>query len=255
MRRVLVLFFAMAAFMAVGATGALAAGGGGDKKPGCDNSGPGNNNDKPGCRRDDKRCDNSGPGNSHDKPGCRKPRDCKYGVGKDKKCKPKPCPGGEKRDAHGKCPPPKPEPCPGGGMRDAHGNCPPPNPCTGAHPPPSCKPPVNNCARADVVLLKDLLGPSGPAPRLVCLYFGENAANATKDKDCPDADLAVPLAPLVGACVFLRDPNGATPPGHGGSPLLPPLEVPELPKLPAPGGGAGAYDVTSVVSTVTGMLG
>ena len=67
--------------------------------------------------------------------------------------------------------------------------------------------PAGNCSLADLVLLEDA--------KIVCLYLGENAENATTEADCPDALIALPVSPVVGACVFLP------PEGSGGLPELP----------------------------------
>jgi hypothetical protein len=233
MRRILLMVLAAAMFMGLSATSAMATG----------NSGGSNT----------KRCQNPGGGNS--KHGC---KPCPGGtyLAKNHKCKPNPTPCKPwETGKPGHC---KPKPCPGGGQRNANGECPPPpppNPCDGNNPPPSCQPPAGNCAMADVILLKDLLGPDGPLPRLVCLYFGENAPNADKMKDCPDADLALPIDNLVGACVFLRDPGGTGAPSLPNLPNLPP--PPSLPNLPSlPGGSSGLPDLTVILALAAkGMLG
>ena len=56
------------------------------------------------------------------------------------------------------------------------------------------------CARADLVLLEDLLRNTGG---LVCLYLGDNSPNASGDRDCRRALLALPIDNLLGACVYL----------------------------------------------------
>jgi hypothetical protein len=151
MRKVsLLMVLAVAAFMSLGATGAMAAGKAGAKPAGC----------------------KYGKGNGKCKP---KPKDCKYG-----------------KDISGKCNP-KPPDCEYG--TDKAGNC---NP----------KPPIivvpspkeGPCSLADLVLLEDLLKGTGA---LACVYLGDNAPNASGDKDCPDALLALPLDNLIGACVYL----------------------------------------------------
>lgn len=265
MRRVFMMAFAIAVLGSVGVTtGAMAS----SKSPGCDNKYQGSSKD---CRND-KRCDNKGKGNSkHD---CKKPEKCDDDSYKDDHgdCKPKPkmCPQGqekvngkcvpkcksdEMRDRYGKCVKKQPPACPPGQMRDSYGKCVPKQP---PNCPPGTKPdnygncvpvPANNCAQADVVLLKDILGPTGPLPRLVCLYFGDNAPNADKMKDCPDADIALPIDSLIGACVFLSDPNGtATMPAAAAAA---PTALPDL-----GAGSAGLGDVTSTVtSTLTSVLG
>jgi hypothetical protein len=68
--------------------------------------------------------------------------------------------------------------------------------------------PEGNCAVADLVLLTE-------DAKIVCLYFAENAPNASTEEDCPDALIALPVDNLVGACVFLP------PEGSGGLPELP----------------------------------
>jgi hypothetical protein len=55
-------------------------------------------------------------------------------------------------------------------------------------------PPAGNCTVADVVLLT-------PDAKIVCLYLGANAPNATSD--CPDGLVRAAVDSLAGACVFL----------------------------------------------------
>jgi hypothetical protein len=212
MRRILLMVFAVAMFGLLGSTAAQA------------NSSSGGSNAK--------RCSNPGGGNS--KHGC---KPCPAGQERHgSKCRPKPCPAGQER--HGStC---KPKPCPNGQVRNGSGTCqPPPVHCdddeinVGGH----CVPrPVSGpCSKADLVLLEDLLKGTGG---LVCVYLGENAPNASKDIDCPDAALALPIDNLLGACLYLppaevdRGDGGGTPeiPGLPGLP-----EFPELPGLPMPG--------------------
>lgn len=113
--------------------------------------------------------------------------------------------GGGNGGGH-KCPPNSPNPggtppnCGNGGGGGGGGNPPP-------------EPPADNCSLADLVLLTE-------DAKIVCLYLGENAENASTSKDCPDALIALPVSPVVGACVFL-------PPDGEGVP-----EVPGLPGLP-----------------------
>jgi hypothetical protein len=168
MRRVsLLMVLAVAAFMSLGTTGAMAGGKSGDKPAGC----------KYGSSKDGK-C----------KP---KPKGCKYGKDNSGKCKPKPrdCQYGSDKD--GTCNPKPPE-CRYGSDKD--GNCKP-------KPPVVVEPPKEGpCSQADLVLLEDLLKGTGA---LACVYLGDNAPNATADGDCPDALLALPIDNLIGACVYL----------------------------------------------------
>lgn len=217
MRKVLLMVLALAMFMALGSTTALA--GSGSKSS-----------------ANEKRCNNPGGGNS--KHGCKpcpkgqerhgskcRPKPCRAGYERHgSKCKPKPCRAGYER--HGKhC---KPKPCPEGQVRDRDGKCKPK--------PVECKddeinvdgkcvprPKDGPCSKADLVLLEDLIAGTGG---LLCLYLGENAPNADKAKDCPDATLALPIDSLLGACLYL--PPAQVDRGGGGSSPLP-----ELPGLPA----------------------
>ncbi len=110
----------------------------------------------------------------------------------------------------GKCKP-KPVECPYG--KDDYGNC---------KPPPVVVPPPEKgpCTKADLVLLEDLLKGTGA---LLCLYVGDNAPNATDEKDCGGALLALPVDSLIGACLFLppADVGGEAPhdDAAGGTPL------------------------------------
>jgi hypothetical protein len=171
MRRVsLLMVLAVAAFMSLGTTGAMAAGKAGGKPAGC-KQGKG---DK--CKPKPK------PKPKH--------KDCGYGKDISGKCKPKPpeCQYGTDKD--GKCNPKPPE-CQYG--KDDDGNC--------KQPPIVLPPPKEGpCSQADLVLLEDLLKGTGA---LACVYLGDNAPNASGDKDCPDALLALPLDNLIGACVYL----------------------------------------------------
>ena len=78
--------------------------------------------------------------------------------------------------------------------------------------------PAKNCLEADAVLFEQA--------KLVCLYFGENAENASREGDCPDLAARVRIEDGLAACVFL-------PPADSPSTGLPSL--PSLP--PLPGGG------------------
>ena len=207
MRKVsLLMVLAVAAFMSLGATGAMAAGKAGGK-----------------------------------------PAGCKYGKGKDAKCKAKPKDCKYGKDISGKCNP-KPPDCEYG--TDKAGNC---NP----------KPPIivvpspkeGPCSLADLVLLEDLLKGTGA---LACVYLGDNAPNASADLGCPDALLALPLDNLVGACVYL--PPADVDRHHGSdassvaAPQLPAVgSVPAAPQLPAVDGLTGG-ELQSIVSMVTGLL-
>jgi hypothetical protein len=167
MRRILLMVFALAMFMGLATTGAMAA----------DKSGHG------------KECKYGKLSLGTCKP--KPPKDCKYGTYGSGKCKPKPpeeCKYGVTVDHQ--CMP-KPDECPPFGMDD-HGECKPPV----VVPPPEHGP----CAKADLVLLEDLIKGSGA---LVCLYLGDNSPNASNDKDCAGALIALPVDNLVGACVFL----------------------------------------------------
>ncbi len=216
MRRVLLMVFALAMFMGVGTAGATAADKGDDgkgkkeckygawpsgmckAKPKCDKSGHGNT-----CKPKED-CDKSGPGGN-----C-KPEECRYGTKADGTCKPKPQECKYGMNADGTCKP-KPPDCPYG--KDDDGKCKPPPVVV---PPPAAGP----CAKADLVLLEDLLKGTGA---LLCLYVGENAQNATDAKDCGGALLALPVDSLIGACLFLPPADvGGTPSNSaaaGGTPL------------------------------------
>ncbi len=141
-----------------------------------------------------------------------KPEDCKYGM-MDGKCKPKPveCPYG----------------------KDDYGNCKPPPVVV---PPPAAGP----CAQSDLVLLEALLKGTGA---LLCLYLGDNAANASDTVDCQGALLALPIDPLIGVCLY-----------------LPPAKVGGSSPTPAVGGLSSGTPLTSggplggLLSTLTGLL-
>ena len=227
MRKVVLMVGAIAMFMCFGSATAMAGSSSGSSK--------------------DKRCGNPGGGNS--KHGCKpcpagyerhgskcRPKPCPAGYErKGSKCKPKPCPAGYER--HGsKC---KPKPCPAGYERDGKDCEPKPCPAGQINVDGHCvpRPETGPCSKADLVLLEDLLKGTGG---LVCLYLGENAPNADKMKDCPEAALALPIDNLLGACLYLppaevqRDGGGT--PGVPGAPGIP--ELPMLPGLPGgePGG-------------------
>lgn len=209
MRKVsLLMVLAVAAFMSLGATGAMAAG----------------------------------------KSGAGKSAGCKYGKGKDGKCKPKPRDCKYGKDISGKCKPKPPE-CPYGTDKDGNCNPPPivvPGPTTGP------------CSVADLVLLEDLLKGTGA---LVCLYLGDNSPNAAADLDCPDALLALPVDNLIGACVYLppadvdrssSDASGVSAPQI---PAIDTVSAPALPALPAlPDTAGGTSTIQEVVATVMNLL-
>lgn len=212
MRRVLLMAMAVAAFTCVGTASAVAG------------STPG----KPGSCKG-KKCP---PPKPRPKPAC------KYGQSKkDGKCLPKPCPSGTTRGTDGKCAPPPPE-CPW--SKDDKGHC---------KPPVVIHPPENGpCSKADLVLLEDLLKGTGG---LLCLYLGDKADQADKAKDCPDALLALPIDPLLGACLFLPPAEVDRGDSHGGVPGLP-----SLPGVPGDAGGAaGSNALQDLVDTLAGLLG
>lgn len=218
MRKVLLMVFAIGMFMALGSAGATASSSSGSSSKGSD-----------------KRCNNPGGGNS--KHGC-KPCPKGHERGKNGKCvkpAPKPCPKGQERGKDGKCANPAPKPCKAGEERGKDGNCKPkpPVPCKdneiktdkGCVPRPKDGP----CSLADLVLLEDLLKGTGG---LLCVYLGDNAPNADKDKNCPEATLALPIDNLVGACLYLPpveiEDDGGSP---GTTPTTP--TVPSLTDLPS----------------------
>jgi hypothetical protein len=172
---------------------------------------------------------------------CPPPKPCKYGKSKkDGKCLPKPCPSGTSRGDDGKCTPPPPE-CPW--TKDDKGHCKPP---VVVHPPQS-----GPCSQADLVLLEDLLKGTGG---LLCLYLGDNADQADKAKDCPDALLALPIDPLIGACLFL--PPAEVDRGSSSSSESSLPAVPGLPTLPGLGGDKTDSNVLQdLVDTIAGLLG
>jgi hypothetical protein len=203
MRRILLMVFALAMFMGLSTTGAMAAG----KKSDDDDKG---------------KCTYGTTKSGKCKP---KPKECTYGTTKSGKCKPKPdddadaCKYGVKADhtcmpkpedckygmSKGECNPKPPE-CPYG--KDDDGNCKPPPVVV---PPPATGP----CAQSDLVLLEALLKGTGG---LLCLYLGDNAVNASDQTDCAGALLALPIDPLIGVCLFLppADVGGSPSPAVGG---------------------------------------
>jgi hypothetical protein len=211
MRRILLMVFALAMFMGLATTGAMADSKGSDKGKKCSYG-----KHKSGkCKSKPKDCTYGKTESGKCKP---KPEECKYGV-KDGKCMPKPddCKYGMK---NGECNP-KPNECPYG--KDDDDNCKPP---PIVYPPPA----EGVCAKSDLVLLEDLLKGTGA---LLCLYLGDNAENADAENDCEGALLALPIQPLIGACLFLppADVGGGDAPHHDGPgtslPMLPdagPLE-------------------------------
>jgi hypothetical protein len=175
MRRILLMVFALAMFMGLATTGAMAA----------DKSGHG------------KECKYGKYSLGTCKP--KPPKDCKYGTYGSGKCKPKPpeeCKYGVTVDHQ--CMP-KPDECPYG--KDDQGEC---------KPPVVVPPPANGpCAKADLVLLEDLLKGTGA---LLCVYLGDNSPNASNEKDCEGALIALPLDNLLGACLFLPPVDVGDPP-------------------------------------------
>jgi hypothetical protein len=224
MRRILLMVFALAMFMGLTTTGAMAAGKKSDDKGkectyGATSSGK--------CKPKPKDC-KYGTTSSHKCKPKPKPDDCKYGVTSGHECMPNPddCTYGMK---DGKCKP-KPDDCPYGKGDDD--NC--------KEPPVVVPPPENGpCAKADLVLLEDLLKGSGG---LLCVYLGDNASNATDQADCQGALLALPLDPLIGACLF-----------------LPPVDVGDSPSpsVAAPSSGTpltSAGPLGGLMKTLTGLL-
>jgi hypothetical protein len=191
MRRILLMVLALAMFMGLTTTAAMAASKKSDKG-------------KPHACTYGK----TKSGKCKPKPN---PDECEHGVTADHQCMPDPeeCHHGMK---NGMCLPEHP-PCPYGD--DEHGGCKPP---PIVYPPPATGP----CAQADLVLLEDLLKGTGG---LACLYLGDNAPNATDAADCGGALLALPLDHLLGVCLFLPPADvGASSPapdlgGMHGTPL------------------------------------
>jgi hypothetical protein len=244
MRKVLLMVFACVMLMGLGTTVASAESG-----KTCDKSGKGNT-----CKPKPK-CDKSGKGNK-----CKPKPDCDKS-GKGNKCKPKPdC------DKSGKGNDCKPEPpC----DKSGHGNDCNPEPCDKSGKgddckpePPKCEPPkvlvhgecmtpvpppaAGPCAKADLVLLRDLIKGTGPLDSLVCLFLGENSVNASKDAggDCPGALIALPINPVIGVCLLV-------PPAESTSPA----SATALPALPGAGGLPDASAVTGLLNQVTATLG
>jgi hypothetical protein len=219
MRRVsLLMVLAVAAFMSLGTTGAMASGKAGSKPAGC----------KPGDKCKPKP-----------KP---KPRDCKYGKDISGKCKPKPrdCQYGSDKD--GTCNPKPPE-CQYGSDKD--GNCKPKPPIF--VPPPKEGP----CSQADLVLLEDLLKGTGA---LACVYLGDNAPNASADADCPDALLALPLDNLIGACVYLPPADVEPTATSSGASSASSATSSAASALTGATAGSGATGLQGLVSQLTGLL-
>ncbi len=209
MRRILLMVFALAMFMGLATTGAMASAKKSDDKGkeckyGMTQSGK--------CKAKPKECKYGTTQSGKCKPKPKDPEECEHGVTADHQCMPKPedCKYGMTTD--GKCKP-KPRDCPYG--KDDDDNCKPP---PIVYPPPATGP----CAQADLVLLEALLKGTGG---LACLYLGDNAPNATNGADCGGALLALPLDHLLGVCLFLPPADvGASSPtpdlgGMHGSPL------------------------------------
>jgi hypothetical protein len=225
MRRVsLLMVLAMAALMSLGTTGAVAGGKSGGKNPTCKYGKYANGKCKP------------------------KPRDCRYGKGAGGKCKPKPredCQYG--KDISGKCKPKPPE-CPYG--KDKDGNC---------NPPPIVVPTPTEgpCSLADLVLLEDLLKGTGA---LACLYLGDNAPNASADKDCPESLIALPIDNLLGACVYLPPADVSTPTADASTPTSAVStttsagSAPSAAQESAVDRATGGSGLGGVVSTLMGLL-
>lgn len=201
MRRILLMVLALAMFMGLSTTGAMAAG----KKSDGDKGKCTYGKTKSGkCKAKPKgECTYGKHSSGKCKPKPDDDDECKYGV-KDGECMPKPddCEYGMK---NGECNPKPPE-CPYG--KDDYGDCKPPPVVV---PPPAAGP----CAQADLVLLEALLRGTGG---LLCLYLGDNAANASDQTDCAGALLALPIDPLIGVCLYLppADVGGSSSPAVGG---------------------------------------
>ena len=201
MRRILLMVVALAMFMGLATTGAMASAKKSDDKGkqckyGMTQSGK--------CKAKPKECKYGTTQSGKCKPKPKDPDECEHGVTADHQCMPDPdeCEHGMTMDGH--C---KPE-CPFG--EEEHGMCKPP---PVVEPPPAAGP----CAKSDLVLLEALLKGTGG---LVCLYLGDNSPNATAADggDCPGALLALPLDHLVGVCLYLppADVGGAPTPAVGG---------------------------------------
>jgi hypothetical protein len=224
MRRILLMVFALAMFMGLTTTGAMATAKKADEGKGKCTYGT----TKSGkCKPKPPECTygTTKSGKCKPKPD---PEECKYGVTADHQCMPKPedCKYGM---MNGKCKP-KPVECPYG--KDDYGNCKPPPVVV---PPPETGP----CAKSDLVLLEALLKGTGG---LLCLYLGDNASNANDQTDCAGALLALPIDPLIGVCLF-----------------LPPADVGDSPS-PAVGGLSSGTPMTSggplggLLTQLTGLL-
>jgi hypothetical protein len=244
MRKVLLMVFACVMLLGLGTSVASA-----QSKKTCDKSGHGNT-----CKPK-QQCDKSGKGDKcKPKPDCDKSgkgKDCKpkpdcdkSGKGKDCKPKPEPCDkSGKGKDCN-----PKPEPCDKSGKGDDCNpeppECEPPKvlvhgECMTPVPPPAAGP----CAKADLVLLRDLIKGTGPLDSLVCLFLGDNSVNASKDPggDCPGALIALPINPVIGVCL-----------------LVPPADSPMNMTATATTTGAGLPDgsaVTGLVSQLSATIG
>jgi len=222
MRRVLVMVFAVAAFMGLGTTAAVAA----PKAPSCDKS---------GCEKPKKKC-KAGEVRKHGK--CvAKPVKCEKGEVKVRgKCEPKPpvCKDGE-IDVDGKCIP-TPRVCDDDEI-NVDGTCVP-------------RPEGGPCAKADLVLLEDLLPGTGA---LACVYLFDNAPNASSKAggDCPDALLALPIDNLLGACVFLPPADVGDSTAASATSLPAVAETTEGTGVTHAASGAG---LEGIVSLITGLL-
>jgi hypothetical protein len=199
MRRILLMVFALAMFMGLTTTGAMAA----SKKSDDHHAKKCTYGAWPSGMCKPKK-DKDGNDNN-------KPEECKYGVTADHECMPNPKDCKYGRGDDGKCKPKPPE-CPYG--KDEHGMC---------KPPPIVYPPPEQgvCSKADLVLLEDLLKGTGA---LACVYLGDNAGNADQNKDCMGALLALPLKPLIGACLFIPPADvGNSSNAGAGLPMVPDL--------------------------------
>lgn len=254
MRKILLMVFAITAIMSLATAGAMADQGKGSGKSSSSSSkSSSKKSGKSGkkCNTRGHRGENSGKGNCKD-------RECPAGTKRHgHECRPEACPPGQKR--HGdECrddDDDDEEECPANEVRDMHGDCV-PKPCpAGTHPGPDphdciidVPPVVGPCAKADVVLLRDLIKGTGALDSIVCLFFGDNAPNASNQAggDCPGALLALPVDNLIGACLLVpADDSGSTP----GLPALP-----SLPGLPLPGSGGGLPDASTLLNQLTATL-
>jgi hypothetical protein len=205
MRRFLLMVFALAAITGLTTTGAMAASSSGQHGKKCTYGAWTSGK----CKQKPREC-KYGTTKGTCNP---KPQECKYGVTGDHECMP------------------KPDECQYG--TDDKGMC---------KPPPVEVPPPDNgvCSKADLVLLEDLIRGSGA---LLCLYLGDNAENASADKDCSGALLALPIQPLVGACLFLppADVGGGSSPDVVDKSMGTPLKTTGDP-------------LSGLVSTLTGLF-